>query len=325
MISLAAVRYSDPKLRTLALFATVLACSIRELPTESATDGSEPDSTGTTATTAATLTTTTTSDPPSPTTSTTSTTTPPSPSTTAGETAVDDTGQTFVSPPDVSGANDCDGWLNPLQDCPEGQKCTIEGSVSDTQCVDIVDDPSKLFEPCKILEGEGMFSGHDDCDAGLICWNVDPDTGIGQCIELCHGPIDNPSCPSTDGSCTLCQDCVVGFCLPICDPLNPNCPDGQVCVPNLQDFACVIDASREKGQVFDPCEFVNFCDPGLWCANSELAEECDPMTAGCCLPFCDLSVMPPTCPGAGQQCLPWFEEGQAPNGLEHVGVCGLPQ
>ena len=47
------------------------------------------------------------------------------------------------------------------------------------------------------------------------------------------------------------------------------------------------------------------------------------MTFGCCLPYCDLDL-PNTCPGQGLQCVPWYEPGEAPPGLEDVGVCHLP-
>jgi hypothetical protein len=88
-------------------------------------------------------------------------------------------------------------------------------------------------------------------------------------------------------------------------------------------FICVIDASGEEGQVFDPCEYANACDPGLICADPLSAEECDPQAPGCCLPFCDLTA-PPSCPGNGQKCLPWYEVGRAPPGYENLGTCGLP-
>lgn len=304
--------------RALALTA-LLACSIRELPADSASDTAEPGSTSTTATTTATTPGTTTSDPfPA-------TTTSPPPQTT-GTTAGDDPGQTFIAPEDIPGSNDCFAWTVPSPDCPAGQKCTIEDDIQDTHCVDVVDDPKQMYEPCQVLDG-GPMSGHDDCDEGLLCWDVDPDTGVGRCIGFCQS-VEAWDCVDPGATCSSCQDCAVGLCLPGCDPRLKDCPNEQVCIYNSSDpdfFACVIDGSGDEGQVFDLCEFANACDPGLLCVNPELAAECEQNTAGCCLPVCDLDVMPPACPGAGQQCLPWHEQGQAPPGLENLGICGIPQ
>jgi hypothetical protein len=49
---------------------------------------------------------------------------------------------------------------------------------------------------------------------------------------------------------------------------------------------------------------------------------------GCCSAFCDLTDPEASinCPGAagGQECIPWYEMGQAPMGLEDVGACAIP-
>jgi hypothetical protein len=100
-----------------------------------------------------------------------------------------------------------------------------------------------------------------------------------------------------------------------------------VCVPspsNSDRFLCLFDDSGDEGQTFDPCELINGCDAGLLCAASILASECDQDASGCCLPFCD-TTQPPACPGAMQQCLPWFADEPPPPGLENLGVCGIPQ
>jgi hypothetical protein len=49
-----------------------------------------------------------------------------------------------------------------------------------------------------------------------------------------------------------------------------------------------------------------------------------PAAIGCCLPFCDTADDPAMCPGAGQECIPWYEMGTAPPGFEQVGICGIP-
>jgi hypothetical protein len=68
---------------------------------------------------------------------------------------------------------------------------------------------------------------------------------------------------------------------------------------------------------------VNTCDPGLLCLNSSAAEECDPDGVGCCEPFCDVTL-PNSCPGVGQVCNFYYEEGMAPPGYEKVGYCAVP-
>jgi hypothetical protein len=290
--------------RSLPLLAALFACSIRELPADSATDGADPESTGSPPTT----------NPPSPTTSSTSSGTTP-----------DDPVQTSATPEDLPSGADCDLWVEP-DICPEGQKCTLDGSLSAAHCVGVVDQPKQLYEPCQVLGG-GYLGGHDDCDAGLICDAVDPDTGIGVCIAFCQGTPDQTTCADPGASCISCQECF-GLCLPGCDPLKQDCAlVNHTCIHNpmnVDRFVCTIDSSGDEGQLFDVCEYVNACDPGLFCANPALAQECDQLGAGCCLPFCDLSVMPPNCPGVGQQCHPWHVDGQAPPGLENVGACAVP-
>ena len=85
---------------------------------------------------------------------------------------------------------------------------------------------------------------------------------------------------------------------------------------------CVIDASGDEGQYGHPCEDFNTCDPGLYCAPQEYVPDCK--AGGCCSPFCGTSA-PNTCPGDGQECLPWWEDGMAPPGFENIGFCGVPQ
>ncbi|MDC0720121.1 ribulose phosphate epimerase [Nannocystis bainbridge] len=231
----------------------------------------------------------------------------------------------FIPVPDFFNPPECDPWV---EDCPPGQKCmpfANDGGSSwnSTKCVDIVPDPDGLDEPCTVVDSG--VSGEDSCDKHLQCFFVDPDTLQGTCVAMCTGSPDNPGCAQPDATCMLSGDGVLILCLPDCDPLEPGCKPGEVCVPNwTSTFTCTIDASGEEGQVFDPCEFLNACDPGLVCLSPDLAEECDPASQGCCLPFCDLTA-PLSCPGQGQECVPYFEQGQAPPGHEDLGVCGLPQ
>lgn len=105
-----------------------------------------------------------------------------------------------------------------------------------------------------------------------------------------------------------------------CNPLSQDCPDGEGCYPIDIDFVCAKDASGGSGAVYDPCEFVNACDPGLVCVVSNEIEACDNSEPACCQRFCDLEAMS-TC-AAGEACTPWYvDSAETPPGFENVGVC----
>jgi hypothetical protein len=254
----------------------------------------------------------------------TSTTMPPETTSEASETSLfetthptqpsgpDDTAGTFIVVIDLpEGA--CSTWE---ENCAEGQKCMpfSEGGSGwdDLKCVPLAPDPQAPGEPCEV-EGDSN-SGIDDCAMHSMCFSVDDDNE-GVCVPMCTGTPDAPVCP--DGTACLLTD-VLSLCLPTCDPLLQNCAAGDQCAPLGLDFLCVPDASGGQGAVFDACEFVNGCDPGLACLTPEAAPQCEG-DLGCCMPFCDLEA-PPDCPPA-TECVPWFEEGQAPAGLASVGVC----
>lgn len=302
-------------LRTCLSLALIAACAPRPTQTETASDDT---STGDTSTGAAA----------------TSTTTEPTTGATgsSGSTTVHD-----IMPHDMGGSpglcsrsgarsSECSLWE---QDCPEGEKCNSYDALGsgawDPKCVPLAPDPGQPGDPCSI-EG-GKFTGVDTCDVGSMCWHIDRATWTGTCVPHCQGTPDAPICPPG----TLCAiiDCNdLTLCLPPCDPLLQDCPEGDVCVPDRDDpdgFVCIFDASGDDGHVFGACDHLHDCDEALACVDSKLGLECEPtMFGGCCLPFCD-TTQPPTCPGALQQCLPWFATGEAPPGRENVGVCGVPR
>jgi hypothetical protein len=223
-------------------------------------------------------------------------------------------------------AMECDNWA---QDCPEGQKCmpaANDGSTAwnTTVCTDVNPAKKQPGDECTV-EGSGV-SGIDDCDKGVMCWEVDPATKIGTCVAQCTGTPDAPLC-ALGGTCFISNDGVLNLCLPLCDPLAQDCPGTGLCIPNPknnEEFTCVLDASGDEGQVFDACEYINVCDKGLLCANPMLGMECDVNAIGCCLPFCPLDEVPAMCPGVNMECIAWFEMGTAPPGYENVGFCGIP-
>ncbi len=215
----------------------------------------------------------------------------------------------------------CNAWA---QDCPEGYKCTLtdsqEGYGWSTRCVMIDPFPQA---PGDVCVATGPLTGVDNCEFGSVCWNVAQGTHEGPCVSFCGGSDYEPLCPSG----YTCQSLTrggpnAGLCLPDCDPIASDCPGDDLCIPSGKSWICVLDASGEQGAFGDPCEYANACDPGLYCLNPEYVPECQ--AAGCCTPFCDLGE-PNTCPSALQVCIPWHEEGEAPSGYEHVGICGIPQ
>ncbi|MBZ5707790.1 hypothetical protein [Nannocystis pusilla] len=233
---------------------------------------------------------------------------------TTGDTTTSASGGNFIVPPDPPAG--CDAWA---QDCPSGEKCSAAGpppfSSEIIACHPIAPDPDQLGEECEILV-EGHL-GPDTCDIGLYCHAVDADTGKGTCIPLCSGSPADPAC----GAGLTCLVLELPLCIPECDPLLQNCPSGQSCNYLADSFACW-PLVEEPKQLFEGCEYVNQCEPGLMCVAVEFVTECDPTDIGCCTPYCDLDN-PGVCPGVGQVCRPFFTPGDAPPGHEDVGVCAL--
>ena len=167
----------------------------------------------------------------------------------------------------------------------------------------------------------GGVSGVDNCAKGSMCWDVDGRINEGVCIAFCEGPPDNLTCDA--GSfCVVSGDGLLILCIPDCEPLLQDCPGDDLCIPNGENFICVLDASGEAGLYGDPCEYADACKPGLPCYGPEHVEDCK--GSGCCTPFCDLNEAN-ICPGDTQECIPWYEEGMAPPGQEHFGICGMAQ
>ena len=228
----------------------------------------------------------------------------------------------FISTSPDLPPGDCDPWA---EDCPDGQKCApfaTPGSPTwdAVQCVPIVDDPAPAGAPCSVLDHP--TSGLDDCVKHAMCWDLGPDLH-GTCVAMCLGDgFNQASCLDPDNLCVQANDNVILVCLPRCDPLLSDCPEGQVCIPSATDFACAPDASGAGGQAFTPCAAGNACDPGLLCADSSHTALCDPDVAECCLPFCDLDQFD-SCP-PDTACIPVFPKGGVEPQLLDVGLCGEP-
>lgn len=231
----------------------------------------------------------------------------------------------FIIDPDGAGvSNECDIWA---QDCPKGEKCMPwdnagGSSWNATRCSPLDENPGQAGDTCTV-EGSGV-SGIDDCALSTMCWNVDGETNMGVCVGFCMGNESNPICPDPGTGCSITNNGVLILCLPYCDPLLQDCSETEACYPEPNGFFCSPDASGEMGGYADPCEYLNVCDPGLFCADAATVPGCDGST-GCCSEYCDTSDPGATCMGVGQECTPFYEEGQAPPGYENVGICIIPQ
>jgi hypothetical protein len=212
----------------------------------------------------------------------------------------------------------------------EGEKCmpwANDGgnAWNATRCSPVDRNPAQVGDPCTV-EGSGV-SGIDNCAISSMCWNVDPETNMGQCVAFCSGSEANPVCEDPQTSCSILNEGTLILCLPNCDPLLQDCQEGEGCYVTNDTFSCVPDAGGEMGAFGEGCEFLNVCDPGLFCANPDGVPDCAG-SIGCCSSFCDFSDPDASaaCPGAagGQECVLFYEEGQAPPGYEDVGVCLIP-
>lgn len=232
----------------------------------------------------------------------------------------------FICRVDVASDVECDVLA---QDCPCGQKCLAYdgegvGYHSSIKCFDLTGN-GQLGDPCI---ANPIADGGDDCGPGLMCWYLQED-GSGECIALCTGKLGGPfECP-VGSNCYIEEGGVLSLCIPECDPLLQDCGPGQVCVlGNGYRFSCAPDWSGDTGGEGAPCEGSIDCGPGLICTPefSYPSPSCGDSN-GCCTPFCDLTNGEADCQGLsveGATCVAYFEEGQAPEGHEDVGVCGLP-
>jgi len=238
---------------------------------------------------------------------------------TTGDGDGDDTGG-FVPTIDMTTAAICDPFA---QDCPEGEKCVAYASSGGTwdanKCVTVTGSGT-AGDTC--VYG-GAAAGTDDCDADHVCWNALDVDGmqVGTCFPFCTGGADNPSCADPDSSCRVTNEGVITVCLPNCDPLLQDCPEGLGCYwsGGSMTFQCVITAGGIP--TAEPCGFNNDCNPGNFCTDAAALEAC--AGSACCASFCDTTDDPSPCV-APLECVPFYEEGQAPPMYENVGLCILP-
>jgi hypothetical protein len=208
--------------------------------------------------------------------------------------------------------------------CPEGQHCVPwfeEGVGFDSYaCRPVVDDPVPRLGECT----PDHESCNDDCDEGYFCFPQTSD-GQGVCVQGWCSPVGSidQTC-ARDEACTFCEDCQVNLCMPMCDPLDPQCSAGvPACLPVEDDrFACLPESHGELG-LGEPCTELAACEAGLVCME-EAALGPDCAGGSCCTELCDLVDGEPGCSNPAHECLPYLVPGDVAETLAHVGFCGLP-
>ncbi len=155
-------------------------------------------------------------------------------------------------------------------------------------CRPIATSPRVVGQTCDILHG--MSDGHDDCEAGAMCYSTDVIVKRGLCIELCPDGI----CSS--GVCVVDNGGALPICLPQCNPLQSMCGAGEGCLPSGQPgvFAChaLQDSAGTSGF---PCTTKNGCGSRDVCVPSELGAQTPgiyghPDVSGySCARYCDLN------------------------------------
>jgi hypothetical protein len=203
----------------------------------------------------------------------------------------------------------CSTWA---QNCPADQKCVPSYDWTYTICVPLAPDPKDVGDACLVDE-----SSADDCGFAMMCL-------VDTCVALCAGSPTSSACDDPSTTCVITNSGVLPLCLRTCDPVEQGCDDGDACYPVNDEFVCIFDAGGDMGAYGEPCEFLNVCDPGLVCADTDAVPDCQG-SIGCCSMVCDLDDDDPdaSCPdvASGQRCVAWYEPGTAPPNLGHVGVC----
>jgi hypothetical protein len=260
------------------------------------------------------------------TTSATSTSVTDDPGTTAdpdgSTTAVPTTGEPPCFDPDVCPPV-CDTLL---QDCPAGFKCTgvkpsLLAPYAGTACVP---DNAGVGAPADDI-CINADDGSDTCDPQTMCMQFG--SGEGACLPFCTGAHDAPTCADPARVCARIDRLwPLWLCVPPCDPLAYACTDADlgvsamVCAPASVGFGCVLRGHLQGAALGQPCADHRDCTGAAHCAAQADVPGCT--GASCCAAYCDLAA--PDCPVAGQSCVPYYAQGEAPPGLEDVGLCGVP-
>lgn len=208
-----------------------------------------------------------------------------------------------------------------MQDCPAGQKCmTYYGFSALTKCVPVLGD-QQVGEPCTYE----TYEGTDDCDENSGCWDFaepEGETRTGWCREFCSGSVRDPQCSDGFACEAFGDDVANAFCVPTCDPLQPNCQMGFGCHYQFTDgiFLCDPAGQAALGEACDSGSDSE-CVPAAICVLDEL-----PNCAGawCCTKYCDLQIGDADCAELpGTICDPFTDEPSQPEEV-NLGTCVAP-
>ena len=167
----------------------------------------------------------------------------------------------------------------------------------------------------------------DTCGPDSFCLDVDPETHVGTCTEMCTGTPRRPICTHAVDRCL--QSNQLGVCLETCDPLDPiACAEDELCVGRfgvggvVLFFSCFDLGVEPPGATGEACQCANCCEPGLMCRD---AATVGPGCAHdfCCTQLCDLGATDPGCTLPLQSCTPLFVNDDPL--YAHVGVCRVPE
>lgn len=186
------------------------------------------------------------------------------------------------------------------QDCPDGQRCTIDyvlappGGRWVEMCAPAPEQTAAYGEPCD----DWAYADHD-CPIGGMCLDD-------VCVGVCLTDLDCEDA-GLAASCLRVFGTEYGYCAFDCDPLLPpargDCPPEQSCMRVFAEFSCVEEYSDVP--VGGRCIYATDCGPGVSCVVDTCRTHCDTRNGNA------------DCPGS-LECTP-FEVN--PAGLEHVGFC----
>ncbi len=192
------------------------------------------------------------------------------------------------------GESRCLGFL--LQDCQQADPCPVwqtrqDCTETNEYCEDRGDEPvCNSCEPpaegcrqgdrCTMTtahvfacypagpQGAGEDCSQQDCQAGLICMQLD--SGPYTCQPYCQSSDD---CPGDETHCIwpwADSTDVWGFCRDGCDPVTQTgCGQDQACIymdPDLGTTDCWAAGTLQEG---DTCSVTDLCAPGLDCIVQE--------------------------------------------------------
>ncbi len=230
--------------------------------------------------------------------------------------------------PDIRRAldQDFDGLANLVDNCP--LHVNLDQADGDG------DGAGDACDPCPGSAGDGDGDGTQD--------------GCDLCPEVANQPTDDPDGPDTDkdgdeipNACDSCPRSVNTGAVPgenCCDPRDEpgDCStrwgDDIDCVPTGERFECAEHSCTEDEAYRYPCNMWHNCGPFALCLPGDALAPwgqcpvgvscwCDP--AGTCYTrFCTVGDDTPCGgPDEGISCVAYHHPGDAPPGLETLGIC----